>query len=181
MCHEIPAGTNEEVLRQLGQARVLIHPIRVEGTSRVGLEARAMGAVPVVWDSNPFSVGLDEEGGAVAVSSPEEMPGAVARLLDDPERMRKLAERARRSARAQIDWDAYVTRVDAALSGPALRHPARAAQGVMGDALIEHERQQLAGWRSQAEALTSDQTLINQDREALAAVRRPVPGEQRES
>jgi hypothetical protein len=138
--HEIPAGSNVEILRQFGQARVLVHPLRVEGDSRIGVEARAMGAVPVVLNSNPFSVGLDEDGGAVAVSTLEEMSAAVAELLDDDQRLAALRERGMQSAREQLDWDSYVQRVDSVLSRPPREDHARGARGVMGDRLMWQEQ-----------------------------------------
>jgi hypothetical protein len=137
--HEIVGATNAEVLEQLGQARVLIHPLRIEGDSRLGREARAMGAVPVVLDSSPFGVGLDDQGGAVAVASVQEMPAAVMALLGDEARLRELAERGMRSARAQVDWGAYVARVDDALHRPAPEDPARDARAAVGTRVMERE------------------------------------------
>jgi hypothetical protein len=137
--HQIPGGTNEEMLRQFGQARVLVHPLRVEGHSRIGEEARAMGAVPVVLNSNPFSMGLDEQGGAVSVSTLEEMSAAVTALLRDPTRLGELRERGMSTARAQVDWDRYVARVDAALSDPPPEDPGRGARAMIGARLIEKE------------------------------------------
>jgi hypothetical protein len=137
--HEIPAASNDEVLRQLGQARVLIHPSCVEGHSRIGEEARAMGAVPVVLSTNQFSLGLDEEGGAVAVPSLDDMPQAVMSLLGDAERWVALRERSMKAARAQVDWDAYLARVDAALSRPPEEGPALGGWGLIGERLMQEE------------------------------------------
>jgi glycosyltransferase involved in cell wall biosynthesis len=137
--HEIAGATNAEVLEQLGQARVLIHPLRIEGDSRLGREARAMGAVPVVLDSSPFGVGLDEQGGAVTVASVEEMPTAVMVLLRDQARLRELAERGMRSARAEVDWSAFVARVEEALRRPAPRDPSRDARAAIGRRVMERE------------------------------------------
>jgi glycosyltransferase involved in cell wall biosynthesis len=137
--HEIPPSSNAEVLRAFGEARIVVHPLRVEGDSRIGTEARAMGAVPVVLGTNPFSVGLDAEGGAIPVPTLDEMPRAVMELLGDPDRLGELRERGMRTARAQVDWDTYVARVDAALSAPEADDPARGARAAMGAALIERE------------------------------------------
>jgi hypothetical protein len=137
--HEIAAGSNEDILRQLGQARILIHPLRIEGDSRIGQEARAMGAVPVVLNTNPFSVGLNETGGAVALSTLVEMPAAVRSLLGDPERLRQLRERGMQAARAEVDWEIYVRRVDAALSALSVEDPGREARAAIGDRLMEKE------------------------------------------
>jgi hypothetical protein len=72
-CVAIPASSHGRVLEAFGRARVVVHPCRIEGHSRIGCEARAMGAVPVVLSTSPLSVGLDAEGGAVAVDSPAEL------------------------------------------------------------------------------------------------------------
>jgi hypothetical protein len=137
--HEIGGSTNSEVLEQLGQARVLIHPLRIEGYSRLGCEARAMGAVPVVLDSSPFSVGLNDAGGAIAVASVEEMPAEIMALLRNEARLRELADRGMRTARAQVDWDAYVERVDGALRRPVPDDPARGARSAIGVSLMARE------------------------------------------
>jgi hypothetical protein len=137
--HEIPPVSNDEVLRQFGQARIFIHPLRVEGDSRLGQEARAMGAIPVVLSSSPYSVGLDDEGGAVTVSGLEDMPNAVMELLGDAKRLDELRTRGMESARAYLAWDPFVERVGAALSNPPPGDPDRDARAVIGDRLIAKE------------------------------------------
>jgi hypothetical protein len=137
--HEIPMSTNAEVVEALGQARVLIHPMRVEGHSRLGFEARAMGAVPVVLNTNPFAIGLDDASGAVSVEALEDMPAAVMSLLHDAPRLRELADRGMRTARAQVDWGDFVARVDEALRRPPIEDPARAARAAFGAAIIARE------------------------------------------
>jgi len=137
--HEIPMSTNAEVVEALGQARAFIHPMRIEGHSRLGLEARAMGTVPVVLNTNPFAVGLDDAGGAVAVATLDEMPAAVMALLRDAPRLRELADRGMSTARAQLDWDAYVTRVDEALRRPPPADPTRAARAAFGADILARE------------------------------------------
>jgi hypothetical protein len=159
--HEIPPCSNKEVLQQFGQARVLIHPLRVEGDSRIGHEARAMGAVPVVLNTNPFSVGLDDDGGAVAVPTLEEMATAVMELLGDPTRLRELRERGMRSARAQHDWQAYVDRIDAALLRQPTEDPARGARAVIGDRLMRREA------RIHTE-LAAEVSRLSRERDALS-------------
>jgi hypothetical protein len=98
-----------------------------------------MGAVPVVLDSNPFAVGLDDEGGALAVASVEDMPAAVMALLGDEARLGELAKRGMRTSSAQIDWDIYVARVDDALRRPAREDPAREARAEVGKSLMARE------------------------------------------
>lgn len=171
---EIPAGTNEEMLRAFGEARIVLHPLRIEGNSRIGREARAMGAVPVVLDSNPFNVGLDEAGGAVAVSSLEEMAGAAMALLRNPERLEQLRQRGMASARSQVDWARYVSRVDEVLSRTPGEVPGRAAMGVFGDALSEREeavQEEVRTLQAQIETLRRAYQALEADRDAVAAHR----------
>ncbi len=150
--HEIPMSTNAEVVEALGQARVLIHPMRIEGHSRLGLEARAMGAVPVVLNTNPFAVGLDDAGGAVSVAAVEDMPAAVMALLRDTPRLLELADRATRTARAQLDWDGYVARVDAALRRPPNADPTRDARAAFGTEILAREAAARAEHRGELRA-----------------------------
>src|SRR4051812_13848056 len=132
------------MLERIGRARTLIHPMRVEGNSRIAHEARLLGTVPVVLDSNPFSAGMDAASGTVAVASTEDMTGAVATLLADPRRLDGLAAAGRESARAEVEWGPYVERVDAALATPR-DDPGRAARAGIGTALREAHAGMLAG------------------------------------
>ncbi len=159
--HEIPAGSNDEVLRQLGESRVFVHPLRIEGDSRLGLEARGMGTVPVVLSSNPFSVGLDDASGAVSVDSLDAMAPAVEELLSDPERLETLRERGLRSAATETDWDSFVARIDLALSTPAAADPGRQARGVIGDVLIVADDQLNARLEHE---FAQNQSLLRQNR-----------------
>jgi hypothetical protein len=169
--YRIPASPHEEVLRRFGEARVLVHPLRVEGDSRIGQEARAMGAVPVVLNTNPFSVGLDEESGAVSVARLEEMPDAVTRLLADPQRLADLRERGMRCARRELNWEQHLKLVDAALRVPPLEDPAAQARALIGDALDVRE-QLINGSLSWERELVADlervKGALEDDRAALA-------------
>jgi len=106
---------HDELLARVGAARVLLWPSRIEGHARIAGEARLLGCVPVALASNEFATGLDEASGAVVVDTVEQMRPAVEALLRDPARLAELAERGRRSAAIQLDWDAYAARVGAAL------------------------------------------------------------------
>jgi glycosyltransferase involved in cell wall biosynthesis len=168
--HEILGTTNAQVLEQLGQARVLIHPMRIEGDSRLGREARAMGTVPVVLNSNPFAVGLDDTAGAIAVASVEHMPTEIMALLRDEARLRELADRGMRTARAQVDWDAYVTRVDDALRRPAHDDPTRGARAAFGMSLVAREAaaraQHRADMSAAIESVKAERDQLEHDRDA---------------
>jgi glycosyltransferase involved in cell wall biosynthesis len=136
-CVPLPNVSHDEVLELFGRARIVLHPLRIEGHSRVGCEARAMGAVPVVLDS-PYAVGLDEGGGAVSVASVSQMADAVLELLAEPERLARLSANGRRSARRQVEWGPFVERVAAALAEPG-DDPARDARATVGGALLRRE------------------------------------------
>jgi glycosyltransferase involved in cell wall biosynthesis len=130
----LPASDHAEILRGLGRARILPWPSRVEGHSRVQLEARAMGTVPVALSSNRFAEGLGDEGGAVIVDSVDEIGPAARALLGNLSELERLAAVASESARRQVEWDAYVGRVDAALSAlPPVRPGARARHHIAGE------------------------------------------------
>jgi hypothetical protein len=166
--HEIPSCANEQVLTEFGRARVLLLPSRIEGHCRVAQEARAMGAVPVALDTNPYAVGLDDAGGAVTVSTLEEMPAAVTQLLDDPRRLGQLAARAMKTARAQVDWNAYVARVDAALSRRPVGDPARAARGEIGRSVEAAQRAAQEELEREIQTLTQEVARLERERGALA-------------
>jgi glycosyltransferase involved in cell wall biosynthesis len=131
----LPPSPRPEVLDALGRARVFVHPARFEALSRIGAEARAMGAVPVVPSTNPFAAAMDEEHGAVLVPSVGEIPRAVRALLADPVRLERLSARAMQTARAEVAWEPYVERVGELLSREPPPDPGRAARAGLGAAL----------------------------------------------
>ena len=161
----IPEVDNEELLRLLGQARILIWPSRVEGHSRIQSEARAMGTVPVALP-NPFGVGLTAEEGAMVVSSLEEMPGAIEWLLADPVKLGNLAALGVRTARSQLDWERFVARVGAALNKPKRQDPGRSARGEFGRVLEPHMdlRHELESARKQRDAALSELAAFREQR-----------------
>jgi len=139
----IPAVTNEEMLRRFGRARTLVWPSRVEGHASIPIEARALGCVPVALNTNPFAADLDEEHGAVTVSTPGEIAPAVRALLGDRGRLCDLAARGREVALHHDDWDAYLGRVGEALAADAPPDPTRAARAAAGARF----RMEIAGLR----------------------------------
>jgi glycosyltransferase involved in cell wall biosynthesis len=139
----IPTADHDTVLRELGRARVLVWPSRVEGHSRVQVEARAMGTVPVALASNRFAEGLGADGGAVTVSVVDEMAPAIESLLGRPDELGRLSKLAKETARSQVDWDAYVGRVDAALSAPAPARPGSDARQAVVAELARWEHRTL--------------------------------------
>jgi len=157
----IDATDHDILLAELGRARVLILPSRVEGHSRIGQEARALGTVPVVLDLSPFAVGFAADHGAVAVNRLEAMPEAARALLADPSRLTALRERGVETARRQVDWPAYLARVDAALAALPPADPARDARALFG--------RELAASEQQAEARASQAELRASEAEARAS------------
>jgi hypothetical protein len=138
-CVAMPKLGHAEALGHFGRARVLVHPSRIEGRSRISCEARAMGAVPVGLDTNPYAVGFDEASGGVAVGSLGEMADAVAQLVADPARLRRLSSAGIAAGRRQVRWQPYVERVDAALQDAPQKDEGRDARAEIGRALRERE------------------------------------------
>jgi glycosyltransferase involved in cell wall biosynthesis len=129
-CLEIGEGDRTSILRGLAAARILILPVRFEGQSRIQLEARSVGTVPLALSSNPYSQGLNESGGGVLVDSIEEMAPAIERLLSRPRELEDRAARAVKTARAQADWSRFRTRVKAALSAAPRERPSEALAAI---------------------------------------------------
>ncbi len=114
----LPQVSQAEVLAAMGIARVLIHPSRFEGRSRIVEEARAMRTVPLVLASNTLGEGYGEQFGSVVVDHVAQMAPAIVELLADPERLDRLAENGHRTAREVGAWPAYQERLRAALDNP---------------------------------------------------------------
>ena len=144
----IPTVDHDRMLELLSEARVLIWPSRIEGFSRMQTEARAMGTVPVALRSNRFGVGLSGEEGAVVVDDPDDIAPAVRALLDGPQRLEDLRERAMRSARAQLSWEPFVKRLAEALDAPWDRSETSGVRSELGAAIDRT----VAGVREEAAA-----------------------------
>ena len=109
------AGSNADLLAQLGAARILVHPMRSEGTSRLSIEARLVGTVPVVLD-HPYGAGFSEDDGVVVVPDIDSMRAEVSALLTEPARLEAAAAGGRRFAERWRDWPSYLARLEAALA-----------------------------------------------------------------
>jgi glycosyltransferase involved in cell wall biosynthesis len=138
-CVEVPKVGHAETLGYFGRARVLVHPSRIEGNSRISYEARAMGCVPVALDTNPYAVGFDEQSGGVAVGSVAEMAEAAGELLAEPARLERLSAAGIEAGRGQVRWGPYLERIGAALDEAPERDPGRDARAEIGRALRERE------------------------------------------
>ena len=133
-------GPTTHILRQLGAARLLVHPVRIEGHSRLGIEARIMGTVPLMLASNRFGAGMTRDEGAVVVPTVESMRGAVADLLADRRELEQLSVAATAFAASFVDWDKYRDRVAAALGDEPEGTPGAAARSAVGDRIDEFFR-----------------------------------------
>ena len=154
---EIGEGDRNSVVRGLAGARIFLLPARIEGQSRLQLEARAVGTVPVALSSNRYAPGMDEDGGAVLVESAEDMALAVAELLRDPERLADLSARAVSSARAQLNWTEFGTRVQRSLERPhpTPGEPFRVVAGAVIEGMVRERRkreERLVGELSEVES-----------------------------
>ena len=134
---EIPEGDRVAILAAFAASRILVLPSRVEGQSRLQLEARAVGCVPVALSTNRFAAGMDDAGGAVLVPSVEEMPDAVRALLADPEQLEARAARAVRTAREQVDWGAFLGRLASVVERPPRDTPASVPATALAEGIAQ--------------------------------------------
>ncbi len=119
-----------EVLRP---ARILVWPSRVEGMSRIAREARGVGTVPVVLDTNPFVTSADHGGGLVLVDDLSGMAHEISTLLGDRGGLERLSDEGIESARLQVSWKHYLDRVSRSLQAVATcAGPAAAALDIVG-------------------------------------------------
>jgi hypothetical protein len=151
---EVGEGDRASVVGALASARILLLPARIEGQSRLQLEARAVGTVPVAFSSNRYAAGMDEEGGAVLVGSVADMAAAVEELLSDPDRLADLSARAVSSARAQSDWTEFGTRLQRKLERSSPTPPRRPRE--VAGALIEGTVRELRERREKEDLLTGE-------------------------
>lgn len=140
--HEVPpwaayhrAPHQDELARNIyGRARIFLQPSRREGFGLTAVEAMATGCALVTTDNGGSRDYADDDQSAVVV--PPRRPGALAAaiigLLEDEDRLRRLAEAGRRVAsrftwdRAAADLEAHLERYladPAALQKPPLDAP----------------------------------------------------------
>ncbi len=135
----VPSKSVYSLSAELGPARILPWPSRVEGMSRIAREARAVGTVPVALSSNPFASPRDHGRGTVLVPNVHGVLRETRRLLGAPDELAQRAKLAARGAREQVDWQRYLGRVSAALRQlPA--SPTADPRAEFGDEVVEEHR-----------------------------------------
>lgn len=162
---------NDELLERLSRARILVWPSRIEGHATIPWEARSAGCVPVALDSNRFAVGLDPAHGALLVSDHWQLASTVMTLLEDRPRLQQLSELGRRTAPAEVDWKAYLARVEAFLASTGGPDTAVAPRAGIGEALRRRWDQRAENAQSRLEAVTGE--LIHRTEE-VAGVRKEL-------
>jgi glycosyltransferase involved in cell wall biosynthesis len=104
----VKAVPNPETLQRISTALILVHPSRVDGLSRVLIEAMGAG-VPIITSSaggNPHCV---RDAGLVFPSGDaDELSGVLRQLLADRELRERLGRRAREVAQAEYSEQVYV-------------------------------------------------------------------------
>ena len=102
-----------EVYRQLSEADVFVFPTFVEGQPFSVIEAFAAG-VPIVGSDIPTVAGMihdGEQGLLVPVHDPDRLADAIAELIAEPERRRRMGAAGRATAEAQYDRAVFRDRI----------------------------------------------------------------------
>lgn len=102
-----------EVYRQLSEADVFVFPTFVEGQPFSVIEAFAAG-VPIVGSDIPTVAGMihdGEQGLLVPVRDPDRLADAIAELIAEPERRRRMGAAGRATAEAQYDRAVFRDRI----------------------------------------------------------------------
>jgi hypothetical protein len=137
----------------LSPARILLWPSRLEGMSRIAREARAVGTVPVMLGTNPFVTAEDYGRGIVVVPDLDSLAEEAEGLLADPDRLEGLMVEGRESVRQQVDWDAFLVRVERAISRVPER-PRRSSRAALGELLRNRHRADTDALAAHAERVT---------------------------
>jgi hypothetical protein len=137
----------------LSPARILLWPSRLEGMSRIAREARAVGTVPVMLGTNPFVTAEDYGRGIVVVPDLDSLAEEAERLLADPDRLDGLMVEGKESVRQQVDWNAFLARVEGAISRVPERPP-RSSRAALGELLRTRYRADTDAMAAHAERVT---------------------------
>jgi len=94
---------------------VMAHPSHVESFGLVYLEAWSCGKPVIGGRTGPQAALIEEgvDGYLVKPRSAQELAAAIRRVLDDPERARRLGEAGRQKVLREYTWDRVVDRAEA--------------------------------------------------------------------
>ncbi len=118
-------GNREDVRAVLAALDAFVLPSLTEGMSNALLEAMAM-ALPVIATDvggNPEVIGDAMTGMLIPADQPEAMANAIAQLLGDPERQRRLGAAARRRVEERYGARAMVRQLESIYAAVAAREP----------------------------------------------------------
>jgi glycogen synthase len=103
--------THEAIFPFLASAALVAVPSRIEPFGLVALEAAQMGrpAVASAVDGLAEVVAHGQTGLLVAPDDAAALAGAIASLLDNPDRAEAMGEAGRRRAESHFAWDRYVS------------------------------------------------------------------------
>lgn len=94
---------------------VMAHPSHVESFGLVYLEAWSCGKPVIGGRTGPQAALIEDgvDGYLVKPRSAQELAAAIRRVLDDPERARRLGEAGRQKVLHEDTWDRVVDRAEA--------------------------------------------------------------------
>ena len=95
-----------------GEATICVTPSLYEGFGLPAAEAMATGAPVVVTDGGALPEVVGDAGAVVPAGDAGALRSALAGLLDDPERRRRLGAAARARAEARFSWDRVAERYE---------------------------------------------------------------------
>jgi glycosyltransferase involved in cell wall biosynthesis len=111
--HDLPA---EAMGGLFGEATICVTPSLYEGFGLPAAEAMATGAPVVVTDGGALPEVVGEAGVVVPAGDAEALRSAIADLLDDPTRRRRLGAAAATRAEARFSWERVAERYEEILS-----------------------------------------------------------------
>ncbi len=122
----IVTGTVDDVRPYVGQAQVVVAPLRIGGGTRLKiLEAMAMGKAVV--STTIGAEGLDCTHGhdICLADTPGDMANAIMRLMDDAEERNRLGEAARKMVKNRYGWEKTGVCIEAGYTKAMARFDAR--------------------------------------------------------
>ncbi|HEY1929607.1 MAG TPA: glycosyltransferase family 4 protein [Caulobacteraceae bacterium] len=116
--HDLPAEAMGDLF---GEATICVTPSLYEGFGLPAAEAMATGAPVVVTDGGALPEVVGEAGVVVPAGDAEALRSAIADLLDDPARRRRLGAAAAARAEARFSWERVAERYEEILSAAVSR------------------------------------------------------------